>query len=123
MSSEPSSRRLTLLRPSDQSVVAAMTLAALALLAANLLIRLFSAEGLAEIDDQAKRDFAFQIDINSAAWPEIAQLPGVGETLARRVVSSRQKEGPFRSAADLRRVRGIGATKLERIKPSIRPLE
>jgi competence protein ComEA len=65
----------------------------------------------------------FEVDINSADWPELAQLPTIGETLARRIVESRQKGGPFRDHEDLRRVHGIGPRTLEAIRPYLRPVK
>ena len=49
-------------------------------------------------------------------------LPGVGETLARRIVESRSEAGPFTELEALRRVRGIGPKTLERIRPYLRPV-
>jgi competence protein ComEA len=49
-------------------------------------------------------------------------LPGVGESLARRIVESRGALGRFADLDELRRVRGIGPKTLERIKPFLRPL-
>ena len=34
----------------------------------------------------AGRQAAYSVDINRAEWPELAQIPQVGETLARRIV-------------------------------------
>ena len=42
-----------------------------------------------------RRRRRFQVDINTASWPELVQLPGVGRTLAERIVESRQRQGPF----------------------------
>ncbi len=50
---------------------------------------------------------------------ELAQLPGVGETLARRIVERRQQRGPYRSPEELLNVQGVGKKTLERIKPFI----
>ncbi|MBI2826885.1 MAG: helix-hairpin-helix domain-containing protein [Planctomycetia bacterium] len=69
-----------------------------------------------------ERTARFEVDINEADWPELAQLPGVGETLARRIVESRQTDGPFADHEELRRIRGIGPRTLERIKPFLRPM-
>ena len=59
----------------------------------------------------------FRVDVNAADWPEFAQLPGVGETLARRIVEYRASHGPFQSLQELRRVPGIGVKTLDRIMP------
>ena len=58
----------------------------------------------------------------SSVWFEFAELPDVGETLARRIVESRATAGPFKDQSDLRRVRGIGPLTLEKMKPYLMPL-
>ncbi len=68
------------------------------------------------------RTAQFQVDVNSAGWPELSQLPGIGEALARRIVESREQQGPFADHQELRRVRGIGPRTLERISPFLRPM-
>ncbi len=59
------------------------------------------------------------VDLNSASTPEIELLPEIGPALAARIVESREKSGPFRSAKDLDRVRGIGQGTIERVMPLI----
>lgn len=75
---------------------------------------------LVEIDEQPRRPVNFAVDPNTADWPELAQLPAVGEGLARAIIASREKEGPFKSLDDLGRVKGIGPKTIERIKPYLR---
>lgn len=58
-----------------------------------------------------------KIDLNKATEVELDRLPGVGPTLARAILESRQREGPFRSLRDLRRVRGLGEKKISRLEP------
>jgi competence protein ComEA len=65
---------------------------------------------------------AFRVDINVADWPEFCQLPGIGETLARRIVQTRAIRGRFVDHQDLRHVRGIGPKTLERIRPYLLPI-
>jgi competence protein ComEA len=59
----------------------------------------------------------FAVEVNSASWVEWAQLEGLGETLARRIVEDRDEHGPFQAPDDLLRVRGIGQRTLNRIRP------
>ena len=48
-----------------------------------------------EIDRAPRETAQFQLDINEADWPEFSVLPGIGETLARRIVESRAADGRF----------------------------
>jgi competence protein ComEA len=57
------------------------------------------------------------MDLNRAADTELANVPGLGPTLARRIVEERQKRRSFRSVDELRQVKGIGPSTLERIRP------
>ncbi|GAB6165869.1 hypothetical protein JCM19992_18690 [Thermostilla marina] len=75
-----------------------------------------------EFETAAELSYEFQVDINEADWPELAQLPGLGETLAKRIVISREQDGPYRRLEDLTRVKGIGPRTLERIRPYLAPL-
>lgn len=63
--------------------------------------------------------YVFQVDVNRATWIEWAQLDGIGETLAKRIVADRQENGPFQSVEDLRRVKGIGAKTLDKMRPHL----
>lgn len=71
--------------------------------------------------DESNRDAsrAALIDLNSASVAEIELLPEIGPALAARIVESREKDGPFRSAMDLDRVRGIGKGTIERLTPLV----
>ena len=64
--------------------------------------------------------YVYTLDINNATWVEWAQLEGIGETLARRIVQDRLDRGPFAEIDDVSRVRGIGPKTMERIRPHLR---
>lgn len=77
---------------------------------------------LIDIDRAAPLSASYQVDINHADWPEIIQLPGLGQTLAQRIVSDRRQNGPFQRIEDLQRVTGIGQRTLERLRPYLLPI-
>ncbi|TWT97047.1 ComE operon protein 1 [Botrimarina colliarenosi] len=111
-----------LIRRADQAVIA--TLTGVAILGATLWwVRAGGLRGgLVDIDAAAPLDYRFLVDVNRADWPELAQLPGIGPTLAKRIVASRGVEGDFRTADDLRRVNGIGPRTLEGMRRYLLPL-
>ena len=59
------------------------------------------------------------LDLNSASRDELMLLPGIGETLAARIIEART-EGSYTSVNDLLRVRGISRKSLEAIAPNLR---
>ena len=77
---------------------------------------------LIEIDRDTPQQVQFLVDVNEADWPEIIQLPGLGEVLAQRVIADRQEKGPFHAIDDLTRVEGIGAKTLEKMRPYLMPI-
>jgi competence ComEA-like helix-hairpin-helix protein len=56
-----------------------------------------------------------RININTATAEQLMRIPGIGPTLARRIVAGR----PYRTLDDLRRVEGIGAKRLSEIRPHV----
>lgn len=59
------------------------------------------------------------LNLNTATAAELEALPGIGPTLAARIVEDRQTNGPFATVDDLKRVNGIGDKILERIRPYV----
>lgn len=58
------------------------------------------------------------VDINRADAAALTQLPGIGPSLAERIVAYRAKR-PFRNKRELRRVKGIGFRKFTKIEPFV----
>ena len=52
-----------------------------------------------------------RININSASVDELEALPGVGRTIAERIVAHRSQHGPFRRVEHVMHVRGISERK------------
>lgn len=56
------------------------------------------------------------VNLNTATAAQLDLLPGIGEKAAKRIIEHRTKT-PFAKVEDLRRVKGFGAKKLEKLKP------
>ena len=97
---------------------------------AALLTMLWLIAGLAAVrtGDSASRSNntgARGIDPNTAAWWELSSLPQIGVGLAKDIVAYRDKARdaaarPFRRAADLEDVPGIGPITVQRIAKHLR---
>jgi len=60
-----------------------------------------------------------KVNINTAEVWLLESLPGIGETLAQRIVDYRLANGYFQSIEDLKQVNGIGVSVFEKIKDKI----
>ena len=60
-----------------------------------------------------------RVDISRADVWLLEALPGIGQTLAQRIVDYRQQNGPFRNTSELMKVSGIGTATYQQIKDLI----
>ena len=60
-----------------------------------------------------------KININKATVEELVQIKGIGQKYAERIISFRDKNGPFNKIEDIMNVKGIGPKKFELIKDLI----
>ena len=60
------------------------------------------------------------VNINTANETELEELPGIGASIAGRIVEYRNKNGKFKNIEDIKNVTGIGDSKFEKIKSLIR---
>lgn len=59
------------------------------------------------------------VNVNTASVAELTTLKGVGEATAQKIIAEREKNGPFASIDDLKRVSGIGDKKLEALRDAV----
>jgi len=59
------------------------------------------------------------IDLDRASAEELESLPGIGPTLAARIIADRTTHGPFGSLSELQRVKGIGPALSKRLTPHV----
>lgn len=57
-----------------------------------------------------------RLDLNRASAADLELLPGIGPSLAQRIVDDRSTHGAFASIDALRRVHGIGPRTIERLR-------
>lgn len=60
-----------------------------------------------------------KVSINNATKEEFMTLPGIGESKAKDIIDYREKNGPFTSIEDLKKISGIGENVFAKIKENI----
>ncbi len=60
--------------------------------------------------------YSIPIELNRATEEELVALPGIGESLAGRIIEYRRVKRGFSSLEELMEVKGIGSKKYERLK-------
>jgi competence protein ComEA len=121
-SKTPATAFRPLLKRADQAAVASLVAFALVGMSAYWFVHGGHRGELIEIDRAEPLTARFLVDINSADWPELAELPEIGEILARRIVESRAAAGRFTDHDDLLRVPGIGPLTLNKLRPYLLPV-
>ncbi len=83
--------------------------------------RMFMALALAVLAQLAASTPALAaVNINTATQEEFVALhKGLGPAKAQAIIDYRKANGPFKSVDDLRHVKGIGAKRLEKLRPEL----
>jgi competence protein ComEA len=104
------------------SLVAGLLVVGLAAMAAGYVAAGGLVGGLVHHDAPPAPTAVFTVDLNAADATEFAQLPGLGQATAARIVEHRRTHGPFASIDGLLDVPGIGAVTLDGLRPHLRPI-
>lgn len=60
-----------------------------------------------------------KVNINTANVNELDSLPGIGPSLAQRIIEYREENGNFKSIEELQNIKGIGESKYSDIKDKV----
>ncbi len=76
-----------------------------------------SGEGI--IDNIETSSKSSSLNINKATEQDLQNLPGIGPSLAAKIIAYRDENGKFTTVEDIKKVNGIGDSKYENIKDYI----
>lgn len=73
----------------------------------------------AGINEPQNKKESLKVNINTATSDELQRLPGIGESMASKIITYRKENGKFQKIEDLKNVSGIGDIKYNNIKKYI----
>lgn len=76
-------------------------------------------KGSSSHSNKLSADSGEQVGLNSATVEQLERLPGVGPSMAARILDYRQQAGGFGKVEDLMMVTGIGPKKFAKIAPCV----
>lgn len=71
------------------------------------------------VEEFEDSDKASLLNINKATKQDLQNLPGIGVSLASKIIEYREENGKFANIEDIKNVNGIGESKYENIKEHI----
>lgn len=71
------------------------------------------------MEENIQDDKVVWVNINTATQEELEKLPGIGASIATRIIDYRNQNGKFKNIEDIKNVTGIGDSKFAKIKDLI----
>ena len=72
------------------------------------------------VTQEARPPAAVQsVNVNTATVAQFEALPGIGPSMAQRIVAYREKNGPFKKLEDLMNIQGIGEKSFLKLRPML----
>lgn len=72
----------------------------------------------AKSKSKTKKELSGVVNVNTATAAQLDLLPGIGAKAAKRIIELRAVK-PFAKLEELRKVKGLGPKKLEKMKPFV----
>ncbi|WP_372638570.1 ComEA family DNA-binding protein [Fodinibius sp.] len=80
-----------------------------------------TSEGAADSTGQAaQKPHDELVNVNKAGSDRLQILPGIGPAYAKRIIRYREKHGEFNTEDELKKIKGIGEKRLEKLIPFIK---
>jgi competence protein ComEA len=70
-------------------------------------------------DDAAESSQDGPLNLNTASTADLDDLPGIGPSIAERIIEYRTTNGPFQAVEDLQKVKGIGPALFAKLVPLV----
>lgn len=67
----------------------------------------------------AEKINCLKLDLNESALGELAQVPGIGKSIANEIISYRKANGGFNNLDEIEKIKGIGKKTAEKIRPHL----
>lgn len=73
-------------------------------------------QSLYSVEDTENNDQEEKINLNTADFTQLQQIPGIGNVKAQEIIRYREEKGIFQKLEELQEITGIGAKTIERLK-------
>lgn len=74
----------------------------------------------AEESEPSKEPGKSRINVNKADQETLKTLPGIGPAYSKRIIEYRQEHGGFKTIGELKKIKGIGEKRLEKLEPFVK---